>query len=316
MTSQFRTDLSIAIGLVLLAVAGYGMPTWILSVTAIALAKGLVAIGMLLLLRAGLVPFGHAMYFCIGGYAVGIIAQFVGIRDIFLLLAAAGCSAGLIAWAAGFLLRRYRGIFFAMLSMALSMILYGILVKSQSLGSSDGFSVPRPTILGLSMAGASAVSIIYLVIVVSLAVVMLIASRYLNTTLGHIGPAVRLNELRIEYLGYSPQRLIHLEYVASGFLGGLAGGAVALFIGQIDPGMGFWTTSGEFVFMAILAGTGGVWGAVAAAFVLELVHTLAFNFAPQYWKFVLGGTLLVLILRFPGGLSSIRWRRRPGLADV
>lgn len=316
MTGQVRTDIGVVAGFVLLAIGAYAMPTWVLSVAAVALAKGLVAIGMLLLLRAGLVPFGHAMYFCIGGYATGMAAQFSGVRDIFLLLAIASCSAGVIALAAGFLLRRYRGIFFAMLSMALSMILYGILLKSQMLGSSDGFSVPRPTIFGRPMAGAAAVSVIYLVIAASLAAGMLIASRYLKTTLGHIGPAVRLNELRIEYLGYTPQRLIHLEYTASGFLGGLAGGLVALFIGQIDPGMGFWTTSGEFVFIAILAGTGGVWGAVAAAFILEVVHALAFNFAPQYWKFVLGSTLLVLILRFPGGLSSIRWGRRAGQADA
>ncbi|HSV53507.1 MAG TPA: branched-chain amino acid ABC transporter permease [Burkholderiaceae bacterium] len=305
-----RSDLGLALLALLLSSGVLFLPGWLQSLVVVSLAKGLVALGLLLLLRAGLVPFGHAMYYCIGGYTSGLGMQWLGLRDALALLLLAGAVAGLTAFAAGFLMRRYRGIFFAMLSMALSMILYGILLKSQSLGSSDGFSIARPAFFSVQTTGAAAINAIYLLTVVVVMAAAWGVSRYLRTSMGGIGPAVRQNEVRVDYLGYSPQRLIHIEYTLSGVLAGLAGALVALFVGQVDPSMGFWTTSGDFVFITILAGAGGIWGSLAAAFVLEVVHALAFEFAPHYWKLVLGATLLLLIVRFPSGLSAIQWKRR------
>lgn len=298
----------LALGAVLLAATPF-TPSWLLTLLAVSLAKGLVALGLLLLLRAGLVPFGHALYYCLGGYAAGLGVLWLGLRDALLLAALGGAVAGLAAFAVGFLIRRYRGIFFAMLSMAFSMILYGVLLKSQSLGSSDGFSIPRPTLLSVPMAGTGAVRTLYALIVVLTIAGAAAVAHYLRTSLGQVGPAIRQNEVRVGYLGYEPNRLIHGEYTASGVLAGVAGALVALFVGQVDPGMGFWMTSGEFVFIAILAGMGGIWASLGAAFVLEVVHAVAFDVAPTYWRLVLGGTLLLLILRFPAGLSSLRLRR-------
>lgn len=305
MRSLLRSDAALGLLLVLLVAGAFFMPTWLMSTTAVALAKGLVALGMLLLLRAGLVPFGHALYYCLGGYVAGLAKPWLGLSDTLALLVLATVISGVVAFGAGFLMRRYRGIFFAMLSMALSMILYGVLLKSQSLGSTDGFSVARASFFSQQMAGVGAVQSVYLLTAVSTLFTAWGVSRYLRTALGHVGPAIRQNEVRVDYLGYAPQRLIQFEYAASGAFAGAAGALVAVLVGQVDPGMGFWTTSGEFVFIAILAGAGGVWGSIAAAFVLEGIHALAFEFAPQYWKLVLGGTLLLLIVRFPSGLSSI-----------
>lgn len=299
----------VALAVVLLALTAV-LPSWLLTLLAVSLAKGMVALGLLLLLRAGLVPFGHAMYYCLGGYAAGLGALWLGIREAALLLVLAAVVAGAVAFAVGFLIRRYRGIFFAMLSMAFSMILYGVLLKSQSLGSSDGFSIARPTIFTLAVTGSGAIRAIYALTVVVTLLAAWGVSRYLRTSMGNIGPAIRQNEVRVGYLGYEPNRLIHREYTASGALAGVAGALVALFIGQVDPGMGFWMTSGEFVFIAILAGMGGIWASLGAAFILEVVHAVAFDMAPQYWRLVLGGTLLLLIMRFPAGLSSIHWRRK------
>ncbi|MEP6874471.1 MAG: branched-chain amino acid ABC transporter permease [Burkholderiales bacterium] len=305
-----RSDAFLLGLLVMLAATAFFTPSWLMSLLAIALAKGLVALGLLLLLRAGLVPFGHALYYCLGAYIAGLGTPWLGIRDTLLLLVLASLLSGSVAFAAGFLMRRYRGIFFAMLSMALSMILYGVLLKSQSLGSSDGFTVARASFFTVQTADIGAIRSVYLLT----AVVTLLAawgvSRYLATAMGHVGPAIRENEVRVEYLGRSPSRVIHLEYTASGALAGGAGALVAILVGQVDPGMGYWTTSGEFVFIAILAGAGGIWGSLAAAAVLEGIHALAFEYAPQYWKFVLGATLLLLIVRFPSGLSSILKTRR------
>src|SRR4051812_212071 len=152
-----RSDLGLALLALLLASGVLFLPGWLQSLVVVALAKGLVALGLLLLLRAGLVPFGHALYYCLGGYVAGLGTPWLGIRDTLLLLALASLLSGGVAFVAGFLMRRYRGIFFAMLSMALSMILYGVLLKSQSLGSSDGFTVARASFFAVQTAGVGAI---------------------------------------------------------------------------------------------------------------------------------------------------------------
>src|ERR1700687_1671713 len=87
------------------------------------------------------------MDYCIGAYAVALIGRWTGVTDAVALVLIGGACAGLVSFVVGFLLARYREIFFAMLSLAFSMILYGVLVKTESLGSTDGFSVIVPNFL-------------------------------------------------------------------------------------------------------------------------------------------------------------------------
>ena len=95
--------------------------------------------------------FGHALFFGFGAYTVAML-QIAGVRDIFLLMIGGIFTAGMLALLLGFLLRQYRAIFFALLNMAFSMILYGVLAKVESLGSTDGIGIERArkTIKGLN----------------------------------------------------------------------------------------------------------------------------------------------------------------------
>jgi len=137
-----------SLGFVGAAAAVFVLPDWIISLVTIAFANGLVVLGLIVMWRAGLVSFGQALYYCIGAYAVALVGRWFGVTDAFVLVSIGGISAGLVSFVLGFLLARYREIFFAMLSLALSMILYGVLVKTESLGSTDGFSVIVPTFFG------------------------------------------------------------------------------------------------------------------------------------------------------------------------
>src|ERR1700733_11108223 len=134
--------------LLVAAAAAFVLPEWIISLATIAFANGLVVLGLIVLWRAGLVSFGQALYYCIGAYAVALVGRATGVTDAPLLMLIGGVCAGLVAFVVGFLLARYREIFFAMLSLALSMILYGVLVKTESLGSTDGFIGVVPTFFG------------------------------------------------------------------------------------------------------------------------------------------------------------------------
>ena len=269
-------------------------------------------LGLVVLWRAGLVSFGQAIYYCIGAYAVALTARWTGFRDAFALVVIGGVAAGLVAALIGFLLARYREIFFAMLSLALSMILYGVLVKTESLGSTDGFSVATPTFLGFAPhRDTLGLSLYWLTLGVD-AVCAVLISAYFRSVAGALAAPIRDNEIRVEFLGVSVASVVHAKVVISGILGGLGGALAALTIGHVDPNMSYWTTSGGFVFVTILAGASSVAAAFVGSLAYEAVRSFAFDLMPQLWQMTLGSVLLLTILFLPNGLGSLvsRVKRR------
>jgi len=264
-----------------------------------------VALGLMLLLRAGLVSFGQALYYCLGAYAAGALGRFFGIGDVFAQMPCGALAAGLAAFMLGFLLAKYRGIFFGLLSLALSMILYGLLVKNEALGSTDGFNIMPSTLFGVRP-GPDWVrySVLAAAAVVSLGLALLV-HRYLGTPLGRLAPAIKDNEIRVEYMGASARYAVHVKYVIAAVLAGVGGALAATTVGHIDPDMAFWTTSGEFIFITILAGTGSVIAPFAGALVYEAIHTTAYDLSPNTWQLSLGTALLVIIVFLPEGFWSV-----------
>jgi ABC-type branched-subunit amino acid transport system permease subunit len=288
-----------------LLVAGLWLPQWAMFIVTIAFAKGLVALGLMLLLRAGLVSFGQALYYCLGAYAAGALGRFLGIGDIYLQMLAGALAAGLVAFILGFLLAKYRGIFFGLLSLALSMILYGLLVKNEALGSTDGFNILPSTLFGVRPASEWVrYAVLASAAVVSLSLAFLV-SRYLSTPLGRLAPAIKDNEIRVEYMGASARRAVHVMYVIAAVMAGVGGALAATTVGHIDPDMAFWTTSGEFIFITILAGTGNVAAPFAGALIYEIIHTTAYDLSPNTWQLSLGLALLLIIVFLPEGLWSL-----------
>lgn len=309
MSSGRRTLVMLAGALVLLLAAMPLLPAWATFLATVSLAKGLVALGLLLLMRTGLVSFGQGLYFAAGAYAAGIAAERWGVRDAVLLVGLAGLAAGLLAAVVGLLLARYRTIFFAMLSLAFSMILYGLLVKSAALGSTDGFNISARTLGGIGFGEAKGPAQFALTAVLAFGACAGL-DRYLASHLGRLAPAVRDNELRVEYMGASVRNVVHLNLVVAAVLAGAGGALTALAVGHIDPGMAYWTTSGEFVFVAILSGTGNVAAPFLGAILLEVLRTYAYEYAPNTWQLVMGGAMLLVILFLPSGLWSVFQRRR------
>jgi ABC-type branched-subunit amino acid transport system permease subunit len=308
-----RTTLLAGVILAVLLVGGPFLPQWAMFIVTIAFAQGLVALGLMLLLRAGLVSFGQALYYCLGAYAAGALGRFVGVADIFLQMVAGALAAGATAFVLGFLLAKYRGIFFGLLSLALSMILYGLLVKNEALGSTDGFNILPSTLFGIRpgpdklryvvMASAAIVSF----------VLALVVNRYLRTPLGRLAPAIKDNEIRVEYMGASARYAVHVKYVIAAVLAGVGGALAATTVGHIDPDMAFWTTSGEFIFITILAGTGNVIAPFAGALIYGAIRTTAYDLSPNTWQLSLGTALLLIIVFLPEGLWSLfkRHARNP-----
>lgn len=290
-----------------LAVFGIGLmvPNWFSYLMTIAIGKGLVVLGLVLLLRAGLLSFGQALFYCIGAYVAGALTQFADVTDIVVILLAATLACVLVAAVIGLLLCRYREIFFAMFTMAFSMVLYGLLVRSQFLGSTDGFNVMRPSLFGWSPAAENST---YLVLGAAITVTLILGTlmwRYFHSLAGYAGEAIRENEIRVEYLGGSVPRILYTKYIIAAGLAGIGGAITALVSGHIDPEMAYWTTSGEFVFIALMGGTSHVAAPIVGAALFEVLRTYAFAISPYTWQMILGSTLLLIIIFLPSGLWSL-----------
>ena len=282
----------------------------IVFLLALALAKGLVVLGLLLLMRTGLVSFGQGLYYGLGAYSAALLAQRAGIGDAALMILAGPACAATVAAVLGLLLARYREIFFAMLSLAFSMILYGLLVKSAALGSTDGFNLHAKTFAGLALpAGAERTVFFAVSLVVTVGIAWLL-HKYLASHWGRVSAAISDNELRVEYLGASVYRVVYVNYVIAAALAGLGGAFAALAVGHVDPETTYWTTSGEFVFIAILGGAGSVLAPFLSAALFEALRTVANQYAPNVWQMTLGAAMLAIIMFLPGGLWTVL-RKRP-----
>ena len=123
---------------------GRALPTWTLSLATIAASNALVALGIVVLARTGNVSFGQGLFFAAGGYGVALIANRFGLTDAAVQTLIGAACGGLLGLVIGPLIARYTGIFFGMLTLALSMVFYGALLKTTVLGGSDGFNVGRP----------------------------------------------------------------------------------------------------------------------------------------------------------------------------
>ncbi|OAN46723.1 ABC transporter permease [Paramagnetospirillum marisnigri] len=310
-----RTELWLLASGVVLALGVFVLPNWLTFLLTIAFAKGLVVQGVVVQMRAGLVSFGQGLYYCIGGYTVGMGGQWLGVHDAFVLLALSMVAAAVVAMVLGLLLTRYREIFFAMLTLAFSMILYGVLAKSQSLGSTDGFNVHGITALGWTP-GSSGKMFVYVLTCGIAAVAAVFLHRLSKSSVGYVCEAIRENEVRVEYLGASPRWTLYSTYVLAAAVSALGGGLTGMATGHVDPEMAYWTTSGEFVFIALLGGIGHVAAPFVAASLFSTVRTYAIQFVPHSWQMILGFVLLGIIIFLPKGLWSLFKRTRKAEARV
>jgi ABC-type branched-subunit amino acid transport system permease subunit len=302
--------------ILLLAVLAALLPVaipWLGFVFTLAVGKGLAALGVAILLRGGLISIGHALYFAIGAYAVAILMRNANINELFSLLVSAAAISALAGLLVGAFMVRYRSIFFAMLNLAVSMVFFTLLSKLYHLtGGTDGLRVPTPTLLGMQLDRANFEIVLHIGAPIVMVGIALITDRYLKSPLGEALRAVHTNEVRLEYIGVSAQRVILVGYVISAALAGLGGAISALAIGHIVPDMSYWTASGQLVLIAVLGGIAGVPGAFIGAFFLELVRTYAAGIAADAWNAVIGIALLVVIFFLPEGLYGLLLRARMG----
>ncbi len=309
MAGRFKPITFAAVGFFLVAaIAPLFVSSWA-TLFALILAKSIVVLGIILLLQAGQVSFGHAMFFTTGAYAAAFWGKYVGGGDILLYLALGAVSSTVFGLVVGLFVVRYREIFFGMLNLAFSMVLWSLLEKMFHItNGADGIRVARPGLLGFSFTPETFQYVILYVSLLIAGAAFFGVQRYLDSPLGHMLRAIKSNETRLEYLGTSARRVLLVGYVISAFLGGIGGSLVAIIQQIATPEFGYWTKSGEFVFIAILGGGAHAFGAFAGAATFELVRFYAAAKLADAWQLILGLVLIVIILYAPNGLIGLRQR--------
>lgn len=297
------------LAVILLAAAALLLPLafpWLKTPLILGTAFGIAALGISVLVVAGQISFGHALYVCLGGYTVAFALRHGAGLDSALLLAL-GAGVGALAGAViGSFVVRYRGIFFGMLNLALSMVLYAALVKFFHLtGGSDGLRVERTLFFGVSLARDAFESTLLVCGVVLALVLGWGVQRYLASPAGQALAAIKTNETRLEYVGISAYRTLWIGYVISALLCGLSGAIFAIAQGLVTPEMGYWVRSGEIVFVAILGGVGHPVGAFLGAAIFEFVKLFAAAHLTGAWQMVLGFVLIAMVFLAPRGVSAL-----------
>lgn len=279
------------------------------------LSYGMAALGLSVLMRAGQVSFGHAMYALIAGYGAAFTARaFPGV-DVLVALATGVLSATVVGAIVASFVSRYRGIFFGMLNLGISMVFYSLAGKLYNwTGGTDGLRFDRPDLLGMALErGQFEWGMMLLAFLLAL-LLGWVVQRYFRSSAGQIAVAIRTNETRLEFIGLSARATLTEAYVLSAALVGTGGALLALTQGLMTPEGGYWLRSGEYVFIAILGGAGHAIGAFLGAAVFELILLAGAAYFTNAWQIVLGATLLIVIFFAPFGL--VGWFQKSRLGKM
>ncbi|MEJ2175937.1 MAG: branched-chain amino acid ABC transporter permease [bacterium] len=260
----------------------------------------------LILGYGGMVSFGHAAYLGIGGYAVAILAHH-GIHDGFLQLAVAVGGSALVALVIGAVSIRTSGIYFIMITLAFTQMLYFLGISLEEYGGDDGLRLAARSDFGSLIDLGNNTAFYYLVYAVMVACLYLI-HRIVNSRFGMVIRAAKSNEARTRAIGYSPYLYRLAAFVVAGAMCGVAGVLFVNHTAYLTPDFMHWTRSGEIMFMVILGGIGTSIGPVLGAFVLLLLEdTLSGmgGFVGDHWQLFIGIFLVLVVLFAKRGLAGL-----------
>jgi len=302
-----KLEILLALALAGAMITAAVMAPWLRFVLTIALAKGIAVMGILLLLRAGQVSFGHALYIAFGAYTVAFLAP--RLNDAVLLLAAAAGGAALLGLVIGLFVTRYRQIFFGMLNLAMCMVFYSLLEKLYHITKgSDGIRVEIMPIAGQALDRVTYEWTIFGIAMTLAFALGALLRLYLVSPLGEALKGIKTRETRLEFMGVPARGVLLSAYVISAGVGGIGGALIAMTSRHVTPLLSYWTASGELVFIAILGGAGGVLGPFLGAAAYELIRVYAAASFADAWQMILGSALLLVILFAPGGLWGMAAR--------
>jgi branched-chain amino acid transport system permease protein len=256
----------------------------------------------LILGYGGMVSFGHAAYLGVGAYAVGVLAHY-GIHNGFLQWALAIAASALVALVIGAISIRTSGVYFIMITLAFTQMLYYLGISIEEYGGDDGMRLAVKSQFAGLVDLNDANAFYYLVLAI-LVLALFAGHRLVNSRFGLVLRAAKSNEARTRSLGFSPYPYRLAAFVIAGAVCGLAGALLVNHTAYLTPEFMNWTRSGELMFMVILGGMASIAGPVLGAFALLLVED-ALSGWTVHWQLVLGPLLVLSVLFLKRGLAGL-----------
>lgn len=304
---------AIAAGALVAAVIGSDLMMTLLTQ---AIITGILATGVGFLIRQnGAVSFGHAAFYGIACYAIGLTMKLVAIPMEFAIVLALVLPTAL-AFLLGLVIVRIPGVAFSMLTLAVGEAFYEFAMKARHItGGEDGFSVNLPSrIFGIPSATFQNPHSMFVVTWSVLVLVILGLTLVAASPFGRLTVAIRENEERARYIGYDTMLPRVLVLTLSAFVTAVAGVLFTLYNSFVSPDVLHWTLSGSALIMAIIGGPRMIWGPALGAIVFFFAKDVAGDLT-EHWQGIIGTILIIVMLVLPvglGGAIAKLWQRRPG----
>ncbi len=281
------------------------------------LVMAIAALGFNLLLGyTGLLSFGHSAYFGVGAYAVAFMVKYRHIDSMELFVVGAIAASVVVTALFGYACVRYTRIFFSILTLALSQVLWSLAFKFFWVtGGSDGLRVPTPKLLGIVTGDEDKTHFLahgyYYYVLAMFTLCVAVMWLIVHSPFGKALQAIRDNETRARFIGLQIRRYRLVAFLLSGVFTGIAGALWVPLNGLTTPDILYWPFSGEIVFMSVLGGFRNFTGPIVGAVVFNYLKTYAVGFT-VYWQALLGIVLVVLVVALPTGIVGtfqLLWAR-------
>jgi branched-chain amino acid transport system permease protein len=287
------------------------------------LIMGIFAMSLDLLIGyTGLVSFGHAAYFGAAGYVLALVSPQYQAANLFTTLPLAIVVSALLALVIGALVLRTSGIYFIMVTLAFSQMLFYLFHDTKIAGGADGIYVyvrPAAEILGWKPFDLENVAHLYFFVLALFVGVFVLLRVVLKSLFGRVIEGIRINEHRMRSLGYATFRYKLAAFSLAGALAGLAGYLAAIQFGVVNPDMMAWHASGSVMMMVILGGMGTLVGPALGAMVMMMLE-LGLQSLPEiggvnvgkHWQLLMGSFIVLVALLLPHGLVGLLKARKRG----
>ena len=257
----------------------------------------------------GLLSFGHALFMAVGAYTAAFLTSTFALPYMELILVAAVIISAILAALIGAICVRYIKIYFAMLTLAFGMLFYTFLLKFYYLtGGDEGMRVLRPYLLGIDFSETPKMQFLvgsyYIYTFVILAILTFVMWKIVSSPFGLCLKAIRDNPEKAEYLGVSVKKYRWYAFVISAAYAAVGGALLAPAVGQVDPGLTYWTHSGTLVFMSLLGGFEHFFGPMIGGIVYILLQDRVMSLT-SYWRFIFGAILTFVVIVAPGGIAGV-----------
>lgn len=269
----------------------------------------------------GMVSLAQAAFFGIAGYSLVLFApEFEAVSIWIALPVCLGISA-LAALVMGLLIIRTSGIFFIMVTIAFSQMLFYLFHDAPFAGGSDGaflFMKPQVLLGGLQLLDLENRTTLFYVALTSVVLVYLLLRTLVRAPFGKVLLGIKENEDRVRALGYNPVFYKLAAFVIAGVIAGYAGMLSATQYGFVSPSQLSWQMSAHALVMVIMGGMGSLFGAILGAFAFEGLHQLFASLTP-HWELPMGIVVIVMVMLLPKGIAGLLVKlcekKAPAVAD-